>query len=350
MKKSSVQGDLQIHPDTGLASRAAWLSYVGGYRQEDIAELLGVSRVKVTRLIGLAHRQGLIRVFVEGSVGECLALEAAIKERYGLAVCQVAPDLGEPGLPLRALASAGAHFLLKTFEAEAVRLVGIGHGRTLAAVVDALPSLAVEDLRFVSLLGGLTRNAAAYPFDVIHSLARKTGGESYFMPVPFFANSAEDKAVLLAQKSVGDVLALALDAELCVLGIGEVGPEAHMLQSGMLTEAELDEVNRCGAVGELLGQFLDAEGRPVAAGLTSRSLSLRLEDLKGKSVVAMAGGPAKLAAIEAVLKSDVLTGLITDERTAAALIGGVRGGKVPAASSRRSNRQPRENKKGTGRQ
>ena len=334
----------------GLASRAAWLSYVGGYRQEDIAELLGVSRVKVTRLIGLAHRQGLIRVFVEGSVGECMALEAAVVERYGLDFCQVAPDLGEPGLPLRTLASAGARFLLKSFENEAVRLVGIGHGRTLAAVVDALPSLAVEDLRFVSLLGGLTRNAAAYPFDVIHSLARKTGGESYFMPVPFFANSADDKAVLLAQKGVSDVLALAQQAELYILGIGEVGSEAHMLQSGMLTEAELVEVNRAGAVGELLGQFLDAEGRPVATDLTERSLSLRLEDLKGKSVVAMAGGPAKYDAIEAVLKSGLPTGLITDERTAAALAGGARNDVTPAASSRRGNRQPRETKKGTGRQ
>ena len=99
-------------------------------------------------------------------------------------------------------------------------------------------------------------------------------------------------------------------------------------------EAELTEVNQCGAVGELLGQFLDAKGRLVAASLTDRSLSLRLEDLKGKSVVAMAGGPAKVKAIEAVLKSGVLTGLITDERTAAALTEGTQDGGSPAATKR----------------
>ena len=315
----------EAHPDVSLASRAAWLSYVGGYRQEDIAALLGVSRVKVTRLIGLAHREGLIRVFVEGGVGECMALEDQVKARFGLAFCSVAPDLGEVGLPLRALASAGARFLLSRFDDDGVKLIGIGHGRTLAAVVDALPnlagpSLAGEDLRFVSLLGGLTRNAAAYPFDVIHSLARKTGGESYFMPVPFFANSVEDRAVLLAQKGVQDVLALAQAADLYVLGIGEVGPEAHMLQSGMITAAELAEVNAAGAVGEILGQFLDAVGRPVAASLNGRALSLGLEDLKGKSVVAVAGGEAKAAAIAAALRSGVLTGLVTDEATAEGLV------------------------------
>lgn len=320
-----MQGEVKPHPDIGLASRAAWLSYIGGYRQEDIAERLGVSRVKVTRLIGMAHREGLVRVFVDGKVGECLALEAALKERHGLAICTVAPDLGEPGLPLRTLASAGARFLLSRFESDAGRLIGIGHGRTLAAVVDALPnlagpSLANQDLRFVSLLGGLTRNAAAYPFDVIHSLARKTGGESYFMPVPFFANSVEDRAVLLAQKSVQDVLALAQAAELNVLGVGEVGPEAHMMQSGMITAGELAEVNAAGAVGEILGQFLDAEGQPVAASLNGRALSLGIDDLKGKSVVAVAGGATKAAAIRAALKSGVLTGLITDEITATVLV------------------------------
>ena len=341
-KNCSVQGAIKPHPDLGLASRAAWLSYIGGYRQEDIAERLGVSRVKVTRLIGMAHREGLVRVFVDGKVGECLALEARLEALFGLEVCTVAPDLGEVGLPLRTLASAGARFLLSRFEDEAGRLIGIGHGRTLAAVVDALPNLtganltgangAGAGLRFVSLLGGLTRNAAAYPFDVIHSLARKTGGESYFMPVPFFANSVEDRAVLLAQKSVQDVLALAQAAGLCVLGIGEAGPEAHMMQSGMITAAELAEVNAAGAVGEILGQFLDAEGRPVAASLNGRALSLGLADLKGKSVVAVAGGETKAAAILAALKSGVLTGLITDEATATVLVSEVQGG--PAAATK----------------
>ena len=340
---------LKPHPEIGLASRAAWLSYVGGYRQEDIAELLGVSRVKVTRLIGMAHREGLIRVFVDGSVGECLALEGQLKEQFGLAFCAVAPDLGEVGLPLRTLASAGARYLLNCFETDGVKLVGIGHGRTLAAVVDALPNLAGADLRFVSLLGGLTRNAAAYPFDVIHGLARKTGGQSYFMPVPFFANSVEDRAVLLAQKSVQDVLALAHEAELYLLGIGEVGAEAHMLQGGMITASELAEVNKAGAVGEILGQFLDADGRPVKASLNGRALSLGLDDLKGKSVVAIAGGEAKARAIAAALKSGVLTGLITDEVTASRLVADNEGGAKAATKPRSTNQRTLEAKRRTGR-
>jgi DNA-binding transcriptional regulator LsrR (DeoR family) len=310
----------RIDPELSLASRAAWLSYVGGFRQEDIAARLGISRVKVNRLIALAHRQGFIRVFVEGNALECVELEDQIADRFGLSLCQVAPSLGDDDLPLDALATGGARFLLKALEREGLEVVGIGHGRTLAATVDRLPRLPCPRVRFVSLLGCLTRNAAANPFDVIHRLAEKMAAEAYFMPVPFFANSVADRQVLMAQKGLSDVLALARQAQLHVVGIGEIGARAHMLETGMITPDEFAELSRAGAVGEVLGHFLGADGRPVDAPLNQRALSLELDDLRGKEVVAIAGGHGKARAIRAVLQSGVLTGLITDEATARRIV------------------------------
>ncbi len=309
----------------GLASRAAWLSYVGGLTQEDIAGRLKVSRVKVNRLIALAHRQGLIRVFVEGTAAECVALEDEIARAFDLRFCTVAPDLGETDLPLQALAAAGAHYLIGVLEQPHVRVVGIGHGRTLAAVIDRLPRLARADLEFVSLLGSLTRSAAANPFDVIHRLAGKVGGDSYFLPVPFFADSVEDKAVLAAQRSVRDVFALAEKADLVIVGIGELSAHAHLLQTGMITEAEFAELEQAGAVGEVLGHFFDEHGRSVEADINRRALGLAPADLRGKEVVAIAGGRGKARAIAAVLESGLSTGLVTDEATARRLAARMRG-------------------------
>jgi DNA-binding transcriptional regulator LsrR (DeoR family) len=310
----------QIDPELSLASRAAWLSYVGGYRQEDIAARLGISRVKVNRLIALAHREGFIRVFVEGNAVECVALEDQIADRFGLSLCQVVPSIGDDDLPIDALASGGARFLLKALERPDLELVGIGHGRTLAATVDRLPRLPRTQVRFVSLLGCLTRNAAANPFDVIHRLAEKAGAEAYFMPVPFFANSVADKQVLMAQKSLMDVFALAQQAELYVVGVGEISARAHMLETGMITPGEFAELSRAGAIGEILGHFVGADGQPVDAALNQRALGLKIEDLKGKEVVAIAGGHGKARAIRAVLSSRVVTGLITDEATARRIV------------------------------
>jgi DNA-binding transcriptional regulator LsrR (DeoR family) len=304
-----------------FAARAAWLSYIGGMRQEDIAERLGVSRIKVNRLIAQAHREGLVRVFVDGRPDECVLLEDRLCANYRLTFCTVAPTLDETGvLPLKTLSSAGAHFLMRAFERAHLKIVGVGHGRTLAAVVENLPRLARSDIRFVSLLGSLTRHAAANPFDVIHQLAQASGCESYFMPVPFFADSVADKQVLMAQKTVRDVFALAREAQLHVVGIGQIGAQAHMYETGMVTPEEFAEVEGAGAVGEVLGQFVDADGRPVNAPVNQRSIAVSIDDLRGKEVVVIAGGHGKARAIDAVLATGVVTGLITDETTAQQLI------------------------------
>ena len=315
--------------ELSLATRAAWLSYVGNHTQEEIAGRLGVSRVKVNRLIGQAVRAGLVHVFVEGTAVECIALEEAIAARWSLEFCTVAPAVDASPLPLAALAAAGGHWLHRVLEAGRASLIGVGHGRTLATVAASLPRIPRPGVRFVSLLGSLTRHAAANPFDVIHRLTEITGAESYFMPAPFFADSVEDKAVLLGQRSLEAVFALARTAELMVVGIGEVGPDSHLLTSGMITPAELGEVERAGAVGELLGRFMDAEGRAVAAAVNERAVAVRPEEMPGRQVVAIAGGRNKARAIAAVLASGVLTGLITDEATARELTALA---AVPAAS------------------
>ena len=106
--------------ELSLATRAAWLSYVGNHTQEEIAGRLGVSRIKVNRLIGQAVRAGLVHVFVEGTAAECIALEEAIAARWGLEFCTVAPGGSRTAtLPLATLAAAGGHWLHRVLERRA---------------------------------------------------------------------------------------------------------------------------------------------------------------------------------------------------------------------------------------
>lgn len=85
------------------------------------------------------------------------------------------PDLGEEGFPLRALEITGAGFLVRELEAGSNALIGVGDGRTLAAVVRQLPCVSAGETAFVSLLGRLSRTFAAHPYDVLHRRADKTG-------------------------------------------------------------------------------------------------------------------------------------------------------------------------------
>ncbi|WP_426034375.1 sugar-binding transcriptional regulator [Cypionkella sp. TWP1-2-1b2] len=308
-----------LDPERSLAIRAAWLHYVGGLTQAAVAKRLGITSVKAHRLIARAVTEGAVKVTIDGDIIECVELETALAARYGLDFCEVAPDLDEVGLPIRTLGMAGAGFLHRQIELATIPVIGLGHGRTLAAMLQHLPRIEAPDLNFVSLLGGLTRNYSANPHDVMHRIAEKTGARAYVMPVPFFANTAEDREVLLAQRGVAEVFALAQGAGLKLVGIGTVEVDAQLVASGMIEPKEIKAIQAAGGVGELLGHFFDAAGNILQTQLTARTLAVSFAKT-GDQIIAIAGGPDKVQSIRAVLSSRRLKGLITDETTARALV------------------------------
>ncbi|HEY4805123.1 MAG TPA: sugar-binding transcriptional regulator [Paraburkholderia sp.] len=315
MTKSADRRDAE----DSLAIRAAWLHYVAGQTQADVASRLGVTGLKAHRLITRANQSGAVKFTIDGDVAECVVLEASLAQRYGLSYCEVVPDLNEGELPLRALGFAGSQFLQREILSLQDGVIGIGHGRTLAAAVANIPRMDAGTVRFVSLLGGVTRKYTANPHDVIHRLAEQTGAVSYVMPLPFFANTAEDREVLLSQRGVREVFDLAAHADLMVVGIGSVNADAQLVASRMIEPAEIREVHDLGGQGELLGHFFNAAGEHVETSLAARTVAPELKDLKGRRIVAIAGGTSKIEAIRAVLKSGLLSGLITDEASALAL-------------------------------
>jgi len=310
--------------ETDLAVRAAWLSYVGGYTQEQIAQRLGVSRVKVHRLSALAQDLGFVKVTIEHELVNTVALEDQLIETFGLKNCILVPSMDDAlngqGGTVAALGAAGARFLGRYLDREPATTIGIGWGKTLSAAAESLLRRPRPSNRFVSVLGSLTRHAAANPYDVIHQLTHKTGAEGFIMPVPFIADAVSDRTLLLGQKSVGKIMALAEEADLYMLGIGSCGPDASSFESGQVTRSEMDALCAAGAVGDLLGRFFDKKGEMVDCEFNDRILGLEPEALRGRQVTAIAGGKGKHAAIMGALKMGLITTLITDEGTAEGLI------------------------------
>ncbi|SKA50452.1 DNA-binding transcriptional regulator LsrR, DeoR family [Enterovibrio nigricans DSM 22720] len=309
-----------LSEEDSLAAHAAWLHYSGGFTQSEVAKRLGITQPKAHRLISRAFKQGLITVLVDPSIQCCIDLEDSLTANYGLEFCQVVPDLNEDGLPLRALGLAGAGFLRRIIESEQYKTIGIGHGRTLASMVHHLPAIHQTHTRFVSLLGGLTRKFAANPLDVIHRLAEKTDAEAYMLPVSIFANSAQDKETLMRQPGIADVFDMGREADLLIISIGEANWHSHLSEVNLVTKEEMHEIQALNAQGELLGHYFDAEGEPVKTSLNERAMSLSVDELRGKPLVALAGGVSKVPALKAVLKSGLMKGLITDDVTAKQLL------------------------------
>lgn len=306
--------------DQSLAVRAAWLHYTGGLTQAEVAKRLGLPSVKTHRLIARAVADGVVKITIDGDIVECVELENRLSKRFGLQYCEVTPYLGDEESIFRTLGQAGADFLRREIEMGDNSVIGLGHGQTLSTAVQLLPRLNTRDVRFVSLLGGLTRDYAANPYDVMHYIAEKTGMRAYVLPVPFFANTSEDREVLLAQRGVREIIDLANRATLKFVGLGTVDTHAQLVRSGMIEAREIEDIAAAGGVGEILGYFFDSNGRILETTLTARTLSASLPQPSTGRLVAVAGGQRKIDAIRAVLRSRCLHGLITDERTAEGLL------------------------------
>ena len=308
--------------DDNLVARAAWLHFVGGLTQSEVAKRLNVPITRAHRYISARQSDGLVRIFVDAKAEACVTLETELMRRFGLDMCRVAMELPETApLPIKALSAVGGDLFMHVATAGKHRVIGVGNGRTLAASVDAMGRCAASDVRFVSVMGGLTRSFAANPYDVIHRLAQRTDAEAYLMPVPLFANSARDKQVMMAQLGIAAAMSLVEEASMVVIGVGAVNDTAGSVMASMLEgPGEAADLREAGAVAEILGQFLDADGRAVGTGYDDRVMAPPLDSLRGREVIAIAGGAIKAQAIRAALRSGILTGLIIDEATARAIV------------------------------
>lgn len=306
--------------DSDMAVRAAWLHFAGGYSQAEVADKLGLTKLKAHRLISRANREGMVKVYVDGDVSECLELEKRLCDTYDLDYCEVIPDFDRDALPLRALGIAGGQYLRRLLDGSVAESIGIGHGRTLAACVEHIPHTRNASVQFVSLLGGFSMKFAANPHDVIHRLAERTGAQAYVMPVPFLADTVRDREVLMGQRGLKEVIEKARNTKLKLVGIGAVNHDASLIATGMIDESELSDVSDAGGVGEILGHFFTETGEALNTSLSDRTMGLCVDDLRNSQIVAVAGGADKSAAITAVLQSRLLSGLITDEHTARMLI------------------------------
>lgn len=315
-------GNYIISDDVELATRAAWLYYEASLTQAEISKLLRVPPAKVQRLIARARADGLVRIIIEGNLAGCLMLERGLTNRFSLGFCRIVPALPPGGNLFSALGRAAAPYLQDEFSNGKHKIIGFGHGRTLAATVDHLIRDSLSHLTIVSVLGGVPRRIAANPFDVVQALAEKIEAEAYLFPVPFFANNSRDRKVLLNQRGVPEAFRVGETASLFVIGIGEVGEASFLCRSGMILSEEIALLRRDGAVAEVLGSFYNKDGQIIKTPLHDRVVALPPEAMRGRDVLAVAGGAEKAAAIHALLKSGLITALVTDEPTARMILGG----------------------------
>ncbi|KGT90997.1 transcriptional regulator LsrR [Enterobacter cancerogenus] len=298
-----------------LLARTAWFYYHDGLTQNEIGERLGLTRLKVSRLLEKGRQSGVIHVQINSRYEGCLTLEHALQQRFNLKQIRVLPQLDSPNLSQR-LGVGAAQMLMSVLQPQ--QLLAVGFGETSMNTLQHLSGfISSQQIRMVTLSGGVG------PYMTGLGQLDAACGIS-IIPAPLRASSANVAQILRQERSVKDVMLAACAADVAVVGIGALSQrqEATILRSGYISEGEQLMYARRGAVGDILGYFMRPDGRLAEAmPIHEELIAVSPEELAAiPMVLGVAGGPEKAEAILAALEGARINALVTEEGTARSIL------------------------------
>lgn len=301
--------------DLATLVRVSRLYYELGETQEAIAALIGVTRPQVSRLLKEARSQGVVEIrIVDRATVESPAADA-LRARFGLRAVHLAPTLdGPPELTRRRVGRLAGEVLRSSLRDGMV--VGIGDGAAVSAVADELePGTSQVDATFVPLCGGFWRaGSGVEPF---RRIAETLGASVHALHAPGLLDDAGVRDALCAHAGVRSVIDLWGQLDAALFGIG--GPAWSEAAVGAEALAEI----RVGqAVGEVLIAPFSIDGHLVAESLRGRTIAFDARALQAVALsIGVADGPVKVVPILGALRGGFMNVLVTDVRTAEAVLG-----------------------------
>lgn len=304
-----------------LRGRAVWLYHVENRTQSEIAQLLGINRVAVIRLLADARRRNEVRITVSAPLAELAGVEREVERRWGIGRVIAAPWSDPEGDPMRVVAAAAGAFISASIQPG--MMVGVGWGRTLHATLPFIEARTLDGLRVVSLLGGIAAARRFNPAEFAWQFAELFQGEGFLIPAPAVVDGPETKHALLERCGLSAVFEMADRLDMVLVSAGSVESLTTSYRLGHFSEAERQSLIEAGAVGDVLYHFIDEEGRLVAPRLDARVIAADLDRLRGAPQrVLVSGGPDKVRILRGAIRALAPTVFVTDEVTARALAEG----------------------------
>src|SRR5579862_3575 len=299
--------------------RAAWLYYMEGLTQADIARRLGTTRLRINRILVDARRNGLVGITLNSQLASCVELERQMVRDFGLDAAVIVPTPADDEQVPVILGRAAAAYLSDLLERKAIRGLGLGWGRTLREMVRHIRPGRYPNLCINSMMGGLTRGLEINTFDIVSELARRLDSQCQYLAAPIYAGSPRSRDTIIAQDVFRDAFRRIETNDVAVLSIGDLTRKSMLVRYGLPEDVGVQALRAKGAVCDIVAQFVDARGRPIDHPLNRRAIALPLRDLARVSTVMFAaGGAHKVQAIAAVLRGGYGSVLVCDENTARA--------------------------------
>ncbi|HUA31758.1 MAG TPA: sugar-binding transcriptional regulator [Streptosporangiaceae bacterium] len=317
-----------------LLLRVAWFYYKDELTQDEIARRLSVSRASVGRMLERARRVGLVSINLNADHLNAFDVSNQLRKTFNLAEALVVPDHDkEPAdhhLLNARLGLGGAQFMSTHLRPGGT--LGVGWGETVSRVIASTNFGAVGPVHLVTLTGGVDGYLQTILSSKGDGVAEPEATTATIIPTPIVASTPKLAAALKAEPAIQQVLGQASGVDQAIVGVGTPAADATIVQMGYLAAQDVRVLRDRGVVGDILGQFFDADGNVVSLEIHRRRIGIELSDLASiPKVVGVAGGLHKTDAILGALHGGFLNVLVTNELVALRLLELERGIRTPTS-------------------
>lgn len=311
--------------DLDLVVQVAEKYYMEQLTQSQIAEQFGVSRSTISRLLSRAREEGIVRIQIVRPQVRQPELEASLRRTFHLSeaiVISLPKRFVEDDELRRWVGIQAAQFVDPMIQPRMT--VGIGRGRTLAELAYGLSKLAIRrDLTLVQLLGDIgIRYSPTRSTEITRLLSESYGGEGYYLNAPALVADAHLGQALMRSPNIEQVSKFYDSLDFAMAGVGSLH-NSPLVLGGLLNEAEIQQLARAGAVGDICGHFYNIEGELVDHAYAGVAIGISWQQLHNcRRLLVIATGEDKAAPLLGLLRIRMIDVLVTDEYTARRLQSG----------------------------
>ena len=297
------------------------LHYFGNeMTQSEIATQMGVTRLRVNQAIQHAKTNGIIKFQIDTPFIVRFEKQQRLKDALGLKRTCIAPVNENDYSYHRATGAALASFMNERLREKAWKSIGVSWGITLDFAIQNLTKQAHPLLEIVSILGGTAQGSSFNSFGIASGFADILGAYYSLLMAPIYLEEAINRDLFLSQSSIEEHFEKFKTLDAVLLTCSNVTEKSFLISNGLPPELPRQLIE-AGAVGDVLGRFLDKNGDPVLPEIDGRIIGMPLEEVKNiPEKVMAAAGEHKISIILAACQKGFVDTLITDEPTADLLL------------------------------
>lgn len=302
--------------------KAAKLYYYGNMSQDEIAQLMQISRPKVSRMLTEARQLNIVQITINDPSTSIKQNEDKIKKHFGLKYVKIVPTQNNDMATKSALGQAASQFLNDNIQENSK--IGISWGTTLAAFVNEFQTKRpMPKATIVQLIGGTYSESLNIDVrELVKNLAKKLECQHSILQAPLVVHNPKLKEMLMEEPMTREHFSKIRNLDIAFVGVGSAYyKESIVYRANYIEESAAKTLSEMGLVADICGHQLLPDGSAPHTFLSDRVIGIALEDLhRAPLVVGVCAGKRKTTPLLAALHGHHVNCIIIDEVAALTVI------------------------------